>query len=185
MLSAWGLRVVRDGTPHVRPLAHRPGAIGMDGLHVLLVDDEPHILSALTRQVRHHFREWVPPVEVHVESDSQRALARIHETSYAVVVSDYRVPGANGVDVLAEMHCTQPNCARIMLSGQVDREGLALAINTAQVQRLLLKPWSDAELILALEEGMAHHLNKLAQAQALSRSDFHGGEVEGVALPPA
>ncbi len=151
----------------------------MTSLRVLLVDDEPHILQALHRQIRHHFRDASLPVEVDIESDPEAAVRRIQAQDYAVVVSDYRMPGLNGADVLAEMRCLQPHCARIMLSGQVDRDGLAAAINAAQVQRFLMKPWNDAELILALEAGLAHYLGETAQAAALSRADFHPGETAG------
>ncbi|RVT82943.1 response regulator [Inhella crocodyli] len=156
----------------------------MTPLRVLLVDDEPHILQALHRQIRHHFRDASIPVEVDLESDPVAAVQRIQTQAYAVVVSDYRMPGLNGADVLAELRCLQPHCARIMLSGQVDRDGLAAAINAAQVQRFLMKPWNDAELILALEAGLAHYLGETAQAEALARADFHPGETSG-SEPPA
>lgn len=157
----------------------------MTPLRVLLVDDEPHILQALHRQIRHHFRDAALPIEVELESDPEAAVQRIRSQSYAVVVSDYRMPGLNGAEVLAELRLLQPHCARIMLSGQVDRDGLAAAINAAQVQRFLMKPWNDTEVILALEAGLAHYLGETAQADALTRVALHSGEVAGPEPTPA
>ncbi|MFO0121045.1 MAG: response regulator [Inhella sp.] len=136
----------------------------MEGLRFLFVDDEPHILQAVLRQVRHHFRAWSPRIQADVESDPRRAIELIRSRPYAVVVSDYRMPGLTGVEVLSEARQCLPTAARVMLSGQVDRDGLAAAINAAQVHRFLVKPWCDAELMAALEAGLAHHQTECQQA---------------------
>ncbi len=149
----------------------------MDRLRILLVDDEPHILSALSRQLRHHFRDRPQGVAVETESDPANAIDRLQERAFAVIVSDYRMPGLTGVDVLSEMRRVQPQCARIMLSGQVDRDGLAGAINAAQVQRFIPKPWSDTELVMAVEAALMGYQRECAHEELVAQRRLQLGEI--------
>lgn len=124
---------------------------------LLIVDDEPLVLSALQRSLR---RRWGKTLRVATETDPLQALERARHETFDVVISDMRMPEVDGVAFLTLMSAVQPDSVRMMLTGTADFETARLAIQDADVFRYLTKPWDDAELI-------AHVAAALAQAQAL------------------
>jgi len=107
---------------------------------VLLVDDEPRMLSALKRTLR---REGLV---IETASNAAEALARM-ATGPAVdlVISDHKMPGRTGIELLREIRRSSPATARILLSGWTSEiEPRALA--AAGCAAVLGKPWDDAEL---------------------------------------
>lgn len=149
----------------------------MEALRLLLVDDEPHILNALSRHLRHLLRGRQPAICIEQESDPQLARKRLRERPYAVVISDYRMPGITGVELLSELRRLQPHCTRIMLSGQVDRDGLTGAINEAGVHRFLAKPWCDEELFDEVLSGLEQHQRLGREAARLDEWAAQAGEL--------
>jgi two-component system, probable response regulator PhcQ len=120
---------------------------------ILLIDDEPGVLAALTRLLRHtplvvSGQEFTVKVETFVSA--REALARASEQVFDLVISDYRMPEMNGVEVLRKLREIQPDCARVILSGYTDLNGLIGAINEARIDRFVAKPWNDFELTTAL-----------------------------------
>ncbi|MCH7343404.1 response regulator [Pelomonas sp. CA6] len=110
---------------------------------LLLVDDEPHILSALTRSLRHSLRQRFDDVVLETQSDPLQALRRAAEQPFDLILSDYRMPGLLGVELLVRIRGLQPQAGRLILSGQVDHDGLVAAINEACIDAFLAKPWND------------------------------------------
>lgn len=151
---------------------------------VLLVDDEPAILNALTRSLRHGTAEGLwPALRIEAFSDPQAALARACEQSFALAISDYRMPGLNGAQLLAQLRELQPDCRRVILSGYTDSEGLLAAINQAQITRFFTKPWNERELLygvrqLLLEQRSARETELLAEQQRLARGELSPQEAE-------
>jgi two-component system, probable response regulator PhcQ len=120
---------------------------------ILAIDDEIGVLNALSRLLRH------TPLMVNGESccvkidtfsSPHDALARAAEVAYELVISDYRMPGMDGVELLRRMRDLQPDAARVILSGYTDLNGLIAAINEARIERFVAKPWNDFELVSAL-----------------------------------
>lgn len=152
---------------------------------ILLVDDEPGVLGALGRLLRH------TPLVVAGEAWSARvdacacgaeALARAAEIAYDLVISDFRMPGMDGVEVLASVRRLQPDCARVILSGYTDLNGLIAAINEARIDRFVAKPWNDFELVSALAQVLeirALRLENEALADRMRRAD---GQLSAVDL---
>ena len=142
----------------------------MEMQRLLLVDDEPHILSALQRSLRHALMGRVPGLSLEVESDPLQALNRLAQRPYALVLSDYRMPGLNGVQLLTRLRELQPLAGRLILSGEIDREALSAAINEAQIHHFLVKPWQDEQLatvlLQALEAGRQRAETEALAAQA-------------------
>lgn len=120
---------------------------------ILLVDDEPNILSALQRLLRHGLRgDGRPGYPIEIFSDPLAALARARETSFALAISDYRMPRMSGVEFLTELRIVQPDCARIILSGYTDLNALIAAINEAEISRFISKPWTDYDLLCTVRQ---------------------------------
>ena len=122
---------------------------------ILLIDDESGVLNALLRLLRLtpvvvRGVEWRPRIDVF--TSPLEALKSAAEVSYDLVVSDFRMPEMDGVAVLRRMRELQPDCARVILSGYTDLNGLIGAINEARIDRFIAKPWNDFEFVSTLAQ---------------------------------
>lgn len=125
---------------------------------VMLVDDEPNVLSALKRALGGLGLSAEERMRLEIETfDSpEAALARARTTPFDLVVSDYRMPSMNGVEFLEQLLQVQPMIARLILSGYADLQGLVEAINRVQIFRFIGKPWHDVELKAAVRQALLH-----------------------------
>lgn len=152
--------------------------------HVLLVDDEPAILHALVRTLRRGTADGLWQ-SLHTEAftDPAAALARAQEQSFALAISDFRMPGMNGAQFLAGLRDCQPDCRRIILSAHADFDGLTDAINSARISLFLSKPWNEPELLAAVHEQLQEHRRRvetelLAERQRLVQGQLSPQEAE-------
>ncbi len=112
------------------------------GRKVLFVDDEPNLLEGLRRMLRPLRDEW----DVAFAGSGAEALELLDRTPFDVVVTDMRMPGMDGAQLLAEVRGRHPRAVRIVLTGQSSREAVLRAVNVAH--RQLTKP-CDPELLKA------------------------------------
>jgi response regulator RpfG family c-di-GMP phosphodiesterase len=118
---------------------------------VLCVDDEQLVLDGLTRTLRSRF-------EVVTASSGGIALGILHDQApFAVIVSDMRMPGMDGVAFLGEAIRVAPDSVRVLLTGQADLASAAEAVNRGGLFRFLLKPASHEDLTTALDAAAAQH----------------------------
>ena len=117
-------------------------------IKIQLVDDEPNILSALRRLLRP--QGW----EIHAYYTLESALGGLLEHEYAVIISDYQMPTADGVTYLQFAKQRQPHAIRLVLSAYGDRNSMIQAINQAEVYRYLSKPWDDYEVVAAIQSAI-------------------------------
>jgi two-component system NtrC family sensor kinase len=108
---------------------------------ILCVDDEPNVLRSLTRLFLDDGYEILTAC-----SGAEGLLILDQRASVPVVVSDYRMPGMNGVEFLSEVRKRWPETVRIVLSGYADTAAVVSAINEGQIYRFIGKPWNDDEL---------------------------------------
>jgi HD-like signal output (HDOD) protein/ActR/RegA family two-component response regulator len=120
-------------------------AIPVAALRVLLVDDEPRIVSGLQRLLRPHRDRW----SVSVATSAQDALALMAEAPFDVVVSDMRMPVMDGAAFLTVAREKYPAMMRVVLSGQTDAEATSRVLPVAH--QFLSKPTERATLIETLE----------------------------------
>ena len=124
---------------------------------IMLVDDEINVLSALKRAlltIPFDELDGDRP-EIETFSSASDALQRIANKPVDLVISDYRMPQMSGVDFLARVIESQPDVARLILSGQADLDAVIDAINRVQIFRFIGKPWHDFELKSAVMQALA------------------------------
>ena len=120
---------------------------------LLIVDDEPGILHALQRLLRHGLTAADGSRYIVDEcANGVQALERARSRHYALAISDYRMPEMNGVDFLTALRTLQPDCQRIILSGYADLNALVRAVNEAAIARFIAKPWADYDLLSAVRQ---------------------------------
>lgn len=118
---------------------------------ILVVDDEPDTRQALQRTLHKDF-------EVLLAADGTEALKILDtQSNIGIVMSDERMPGMTGVELLNEVKVKYPQIIRVILSGQIELDGMMRAVNLAQVHRFIMKPWDNIALRLQLQEALLHH----------------------------
>ncbi|TKB79628.1 MAG: HDOD domain-containing protein [Nitrospira sp.] len=108
--------------------------------HVLFVDDEQRILDGLRRMFRPMREEW----HAVFAPSGQAALDELAKAHFDVVVTDMRMPGMDGVQLLSEVRKRYPSVVRIVLTGQSDRETTLRSLG--QTHQCLSKPCDPDEL---------------------------------------
>jgi response regulator RpfG family c-di-GMP phosphodiesterase len=106
---------------------------------VLFVDDEPRILLALKAVFRADY-------DVVTALGGAEGIERIRAQDFDVIVSDQRMPGVTGVEVLRAARELRPRAARLLLTGYSDLSAIIGCINEGEIFRFIAKPWSNAEL---------------------------------------
>jgi DNA-binding NarL/FixJ family response regulator len=129
---------------------------------ILILDDERSVLNALRRTLRAAF----PQADVVIEAfdEPEAAVHRAGEQDFDVVISDYRMPGLNGADVLQLVKGLQPDAIRIVVSATTEMVDILNAVNRAEVFRYLAKPWQQEELVATVQEAFARR-DALVQAK--------------------
>lgn len=110
---------------------------------VLFVDDEANVLSGLQRMLRNMRQEW----EMGFAEGGEAALKLMADRPFDIVVSDMRMPGMNGANLLKEVMRLYPSTVRIILSGHADKELVSACVGVAH--QFISKP-CEAEQLKAL-----------------------------------
>jgi diguanylate cyclase (GGDEF)-like protein/PAS domain S-box-containing protein len=118
---------------------------------LLLLDDEPGILAALTRVFR---LDGYRVLRANTADEAFDLLA-LHQVQ--VVMSDQRMPGMNGTEFLSRVKKLYPGTIRIILSGYTELETVLNAINRGEIYRFYTKPWDDQTLRDSIREAFQYH----------------------------
>lgn len=134
--------------------------------NILLVDDEPNILTAFKRQLR-----AVPDFHIETAPSGQAALELMASHSpFAVIVSDMRMPGMDGVALLREVQKKHENTVRIMLTGVTDQTTAIDAVNEGHIFRFLNKPCSVDVLSRSISDGVKQYKLITAEKELLQHT---------------
>ena len=149
---------------------------------ILLVDDDVMVLSGLKRQLRNQFK-------IETALSGKEALKKIKTSGpYAVVVSDFMMPGMNGVELLSMVKDTSPETVRMMLTGSSDLKIAMQAVNDGNVFQFHLKPCSADILGQAIKTGLEKYRKTTRghmQLNKVKESLAHAGEVQQALIPAA
>jgi signal transduction histidine kinase len=121
---------------------HRPDE------RILLVDDEPRLLAGLRRRLSDRFHI--------LTAESANDAIGLLETTQGIgaILTDMRMPGRDGIDLLMEVSARWPNIRRLMLTGNNDQETAIAAVNRGRVFRFFRKPCDADQLAGALSEAL-------------------------------
>jgi len=117
---------------------------------LLLVDDEPSILSSLRRLLRQD------GYQIMTAAHGQAGLDLLAHTEIDVIVSDQRMPGMTGVEFLRKVKTLYPHTVRIVLSGFTELKSVTDAVNEGAIYKFLTKPWEDVQLREHILEAFQH-----------------------------
>ena len=139
--------------------------------HVVFVDDEPRILDGLRRMLRRESGRW----DMSFAGGGAEALAVMQDRRCNVVVSDFRMPGMDGGELLSRVQSLYPSTARVILSGQTGEQDVLRVISLAH--QFLTKPAARDELVQTVD--------RLIVAQTASGDDSARRDVSMVSSLPS
>jgi response regulator RpfG family c-di-GMP phosphodiesterase len=131
---------------------------------ILLVDDDIDILSGFQRNLRKDFR-------IQTAASGREALDIINTSpQFAVIVSDYSMPGMNGIELLAAIRRIFPDTVRMILTGYADLETSIKAVNEGHIFRFLTKPVSPETLIASLKDALEYYRLTTLEKELLDKT---------------
>jgi response regulator RpfG family c-di-GMP phosphodiesterase len=106
---------------------------------ILAVDDEPANLRMIERLFHKDYT-------VITAQSGEEGLETLKRESVDLIISDQRMPGMTGTELLKESIYTNPDAVKIILTGYTDTEAVIDAINRARVHKFVSKPWDPVQL---------------------------------------
>jgi diguanylate cyclase len=131
---------------------------------VLVVDDEPYILTTLAALLENEF-------EVSVANSVDGAKDIFRSKPIDVVLSDQKMPRVSGVELLEWVREHYPKTIRLLMTGFAELEDAVDAINRGKVYRYLFKPWRSEELLQVLRDACRSH--RLEQQNQILLEELH------------
>ena len=133
----------------------------MTKLAILIVEDEPEVRDALIRDVAPFETQFRIEAAENVE-DARAALQGLGEAGQqvALVLCDHMLPGVHGVDFLIELNndkVTNP-ARKVLVTGQAGLEDTIRAVNDADLDHYIAKPWEEAELQDIVREQLTEYV---------------------------
>jgi type II secretory ATPase GspE/PulE/Tfp pilus assembly ATPase PilB-like protein/FixJ family two-component response regulator len=141
---------------------------------ILFVDDEAGVLSAMRRIfLEENYRIFTAP-------GGAEALEVLEQEQISLVVSDHRMPGMTGAELLKAVKGRWPQTIRIMLTGHADIASVMGAVKDGAVYKFITKPWNDEDLRLTVSLALQQYvllqenrnLKELTQAQQLRIKNY-------------
>jgi DNA-binding NtrC family response regulator len=118
---------------------------------ILLVDDEPNVLSALSRSLMDD------PYSILTATSGEQALEVMEvmeKSPIKVIISDERMMGMQGSELLSRVKKRWPHVIRFLLTGHATLEAAMKAVNEGEIYRFFTKPWDDTQLRFALSSAV-------------------------------
>ena len=134
--------------------------------HVLFVDDEPSITSALKRALHKE------PYTIHTASSAVQALEMLSRLPIDVIVSDEKMPGMSGTEFLARVCRDYPDTLRMILTGHGNLDVFTRAVKEGQIYRFFIKPCNEVDLAITIRQAL-HQKRLMKESQRLMQVVNH------------
>jgi response regulator RpfG family c-di-GMP phosphodiesterase len=138
---------------------------------IVIVDDEEMVLTSLRS-----FLSLETDYEVLTFNAPEAALRKLKDHPVDLVISDYLMPGMNGIAFLLELKKVHPFATRVLLTGYADKENAIKAINEVGLYQYIEKPWRNEDLKLIIQNGLERRFlmeqleQKIQEVQSVQRS---------------
>lgn len=149
-------------------------SMNQSGSTLLLVDDEPAVLKSLQRV-------FLDDYNVFTAESGDEALSLLEKEQVHLVVSDFRMPGMDGLQLLHKVKERWPETIRVMLTGYADVDAVMDDISSGVIYRFFSKPWDDDSLKLGVRLALQQYnliltIKRMKQEKAVYTvrdDDFH------------
>ncbi|MFL0811334.1 MAG: response regulator [Agarilytica sp.] len=115
---------------------------------IVVIDDEKAVLGAIKREL--HNQNY----NVHLFDEPAKALAHCAKVRPDLVLSDIRMPGIDGIEIMSRLASIVPDVSRILMSGYSDKDSLIDAVNNGHVNFFIEKPWETTQLVDTIEKAL-------------------------------
>lgn len=138
----------------------------MSAKPILLVDDEIKVLYSLSRSLNEEGFDNIKTAQ-----SGQEALEIIKNIpDLALIVSDYHMPGMNGIELLEQVCNSSPNATRLLLTGAAGLDMALDAINRGNIFRFLLKPCTPEVFLAAIKDGLRQNELIISERELLNKT---------------
>jgi len=117
---------------------------------ILAVDDEPANLHLLRRTFRQDY-------EIELAESGKAGLDILQDHPVDIIITDQRMPGMTGVELLVESRILHPDAVRMILTAYTDVKDIIDSINKGYIYRYILKPWSPEDLKVTVSRALDHY----------------------------
>ncbi len=150
---------------------------------IMLVDDEPSVLSSLRRTIYNMpANTFADKVIVETFDKPELALVRAAECDFDLVISDWRMPGMNGIAFLGKLILIQPTIARLVLSGYVEFLTEVKTVNSLKIFHFISKPWNNDELRTLMCQALEQRTQLVADPDAAQVAPLREGRIPELGL---
>ena len=144
-------------------------------VRLVLVDDEEMVLNTLRT-----FLELETEYDITSFTDPTAAVAFGQQHSVDLVVSDFLMPGLNGIETLRAFAESNPHAPRVLLTGYADKGSAIKAINEVGLFQYLEKPWDNDQLLVVIRNGLDRRFLVKALQDKIAEIDQAQGRLSGL-----
>jgi response regulator RpfG family c-di-GMP phosphodiesterase len=131
---------------------------------ILAVDDEYEVLSGYRRNLRKYFN-------LTLATGAEEALEEFRSSGpFAAVITDFRMPGTNGIELLEKIQKIEPDTSRILITGFANLDMAIKSVNTGHVFRFLTKPIAKEDLLAVLNEATEQYRLLKSEKELLEKT---------------
>jgi YesN/AraC family two-component response regulator len=165
---------VRHGQPDISPLPPFP-SVEMHAPHILIVDDDPMLLQALPQTISLR----IPQAKVDTSNSAQGALEQIQKYHYDTIVSDIKMPGMDGLELLARIHELRPGTPTLLITGHGEHD-LAIQALRGGAYDYILKPIDRDYFVVALRRALQTQVLQRQVVEQQHTVELHSKLLEGL-----
>ncbi len=144
-------------------------------VRLVLVDDEEMVLDTLRS-----FLELETDYQVHSFTEPTAAMAFGQDNEIDLVVSDFLMPGTNGIELLRNFGESNPHAPRVLLTGYADKASAIKAINEVGLFQYLEKPWDNDQLLVVFRNALDRRFLVKTLQDKIAEIDQAQGKLSGL-----
>jgi DNA-binding NtrC family response regulator len=118
----------------------------MEIADILIVDDDSQVIKLICRAPENALYRIISV------QNGEEALILLTKTKFKVIISDVKMSKMDGIELLDQVHELDPDITRIILSGHSDVELILKLVNEKGIDKYLVKPWENTDLLLAISK---------------------------------